>query len=67
MVQLSNDELKKRLLDAYNGEVTFYPESEQVKTLKTELYRRGYQWNDIVTIGIASCIHRRRETHRRAG
>jgi hypothetical protein len=67
MAQLSNDELKEHLLDAYNGEVTLYPETEQVKTLKNELYHRGYQWGDVVTIALASCIHRRREAFRRAG
>ena len=64
MAQLSNEELKEHLLDAYNDEVTPYPETEQVKTLKNELYLRGYQWGDVVTIALASCIQRRRDTFR---
>ena len=65
MVQLTNEELQLFLMDAYDHQTSAYPESEHIKTLKNELYRRGYRRGDIVSMALASVIHRRRETLRR--
>jgi len=60
LVQLSDDELRQQLLERYTRTQRAYPESDSIQIIKSELYRRGYQREDIVTIALASLLRRQR-------
>jgi len=65
--QLPDEEIRKRLLEAYSSQKTSYPETDQVKTLKNELYRRGHRRGEVETVALAALIHERWASLRRAG
>lgn len=54
--QLTNKQLTHRLLDAYAALRDSRAETEAIQTLKGELYRRGAERAEIVTIALAALI-----------
>jgi hypothetical protein len=56
ITQLSDEQLRVELLEKYAHLERYYPEMDAVKTLKAELYRRGYQREDIIQIALTSLI-----------
>lgn len=55
--QSNNDQLQHRLLEAYAELRDDELETELIRALKGELYRRGAQRDDIIRIAIAALIH----------
>jgi hypothetical protein len=58
--QLSNDQLERSLLDAYTALRDATTETEAIQQLKGELYRRGADRTEIVTIAPAALIKQSR-------
>jgi hypothetical protein len=56
ITQLNDEQLRGELLEQYSHLEQYYPETDAVKTLKSELYRRGYQREDIIQIALTSLI-----------
>jgi hypothetical protein len=56
LTQLNNHQLQYRLLDAYAALRDTTHETELIRALKGELYRRGAQRDDIIRIAIAALI-----------
>ena len=57
---MSDDELKAKLVDAYIDQ----DDSPDIRHLKGELYRRGYQWGEIVELAVVSLLRRHRYQQR---
>ena len=53
---MNHDQLKSNLLDAYAALRDTSTETEAIQTLKGELYRRGAQRTEVVTIALAALI-----------
>jgi hypothetical protein len=53
---LNEKQLQERLLDAYAALQTYWPETEAIRALKGELYRRGAERDDVVVIALAALI-----------
>ena len=58
--QLDTDTLQHRLLDAYAALRNTTTETETIQQLKGELYRRGAESSEIVTIALAALIKQNR-------
>lgn len=54
--QMNHDQLETSLLDAYAGLRDTREETAAIQMLKGELYRRGAERTDIVTIALAALI-----------
>lgn len=54
--QLTTGQLERNLLEAYAGLRDTSPETDAIQTLKSELYRRGVERTEIVTIALAALI-----------
>jgi hypothetical protein len=57
---MSDEELKSKLVDAYIER----DDSTDIQNLKGELYRRGYQWGEIVELAVVSLLRRHRYQRR---
>lgn len=58
LAPVSDEQLAARLVEAYENLRPFYPETNTVELLKGELYRRGHQRDEIVTLALAALIRR---------
>lgn len=53
---MTDDELKAALVNAY----VQHDDSPEIQEMKAELYHRGYEWEDIVVLALASLLRRYR-------
>jgi hypothetical protein len=54
--RMNDDQLSCQLIEAYTRVSKPYPESDMVRKLKGELYRRGHHRDEIVTMAVAALI-----------
>ncbi len=53
---LSNEQLQIKLMEAYQGAADTLIETEAIRTLKGELYRRGAKRDEVVTLALAALL-----------
>jgi hypothetical protein len=53
---LNNEQLRMRLLEAYLSAAHNLVETEAIRTLKGELYRRGAERTEVVTLALAALL-----------
>lgn len=60
---LTDEQLRQQLIEQYTKHVRVYPVPEAVRAMKTELYHRGYQRTDVITLALASLLRLQRQAN----
>jgi hypothetical protein len=60
---LSDEQLRQQLIEQYTKHVRIYPAPEAVQAMKHELYHRGYQRTDVITLAVASLLRLQRQAN----
>jgi hypothetical protein len=57
-MEMTDNQLRQQLIDEYSQQTRPYPDNPMVRSLKGELYKRGYRRSDIVELALAGLIRR---------
>ncbi len=57
LARLNDEQLRMQLFKAYSEMRASSPDSASVQSLKSELYRRGYEQERVIEIAVAALIH----------
>jgi len=56
LTQMSDEQLRRHLLDQYMQHLHVTPATEAIQAMKNEMYQRGYERTDVIKLALQSLL-----------